>query len=188
MFPPKTRMKCLIDPTEKERIDREPLLNYSFFLSSKNILLLDMIDTIIGNLDSGFSSKPINSDLIGEASVFTWFWVLGAYEIVRTMSQTKDCFSEAAYNKLVALKQELAKARMPNSKMEKTRQKTIPVNSNRCFDGWDYENRDLMIGDPECALSARVLFKLYDDTITSIKPGDILKEHCLSEQYCKTKK
>lgn len=187
MFPPKTRMKCLINPTEKEKIDREPLLNYSFFLSSKNILLLDMIDTLIANLDSGFSSKPINSDLIGEASVFTWFWVLGAYEIVRTMAQTKDCFSEAIHNKLFALKQELAKARIPNSKMEKRGQK-IPVNSNRCFDGWDFENRDLLIGDPDCPLSARALFKLYDDTITSIKPEEILKEHCLSEQFCTTKK
>lgn len=88
-----TRMKCLINSSEEEIIQREPLLKYSFYLSSKNNLLLNTIDTIRNKLDIGITDKYINSDLVGDASILTWFWTLGAYEIVRTMTQTNDCFS-----------------------------------------------------------------------------------------------
>lgn len=175
-------MKCLFNPTDEERLNREPLLNYSFYLSSKNILLLNTIDTILEKLNSGFSESSVNGDSISDASVLTWFWTLGAYEIVRTMSESKDCFSETINTKLNPLKQLLAKARMPSSKMEK-KGKKIPVNSNRSFDGWDVKNKDLLIGDPDDYISARKMFKLYDSTLSSITVNDVIKRHELSEIY-----
>ena len=182
MITKKTRMECLFNPTEEERIEREPLLKYSFYLSSKNILLLDVLDEILKKLDTGFSEKSISAEIIGDASVLTWFWTLGAYEMIRTMAQTKDCFSANINGKINTLKQVLAKARMPSSKMEKKGQK-IPVNSNRSFDGWDIPKKDLLIGDPDSPLSARELFMLYDNTLSSITKQDILKKHEQSKEY-----
>ena len=101
-------MKCLFNPTEEERVEREPLLKYSFYLSSKNILLLDVLDEIIDKLDTGFSEKMTYADIISDASVLTWFWTLGAYEMIRTMVQTKDCFSANINEKINELKQWLA--------------------------------------------------------------------------------
>jgi len=180
------RMKCLINPTEAEQIEREPLLKYSFYLSSKNNLLLNTIDVIIKKLNDGFSTSTINADKIGDASILTWFWTLGAYEIVRTMSQTKDCFSDDTNSKINLLKQELAIARIPSTKMEK-KGKKIPVNSNRNFDGWDIGKKDLIIGDPEFPKSARELFLLYDKTMSSLTKIDILKNHENSVEYTKIK-
>ncbi len=179
-----TRMKCLFNPTEEERLEREPLLKYSFYLSSKNILLLNTIDTIIENLDTGFSENFTNADVISDGSILTWFWTLGAYEIIRTMSETNDCFSERINEKLKTLKRELAKARMPSSKMEK-KGKKIPVNSNRSFDHWDVKKKDLLIGDPDLPISARDLFELYDSTLSLITVDDVLKKHELSINYKK---
>lgn len=175
-------MKCLINPTEEERLDREPLLKYSFYLSSKNILLLDTIDTILEKLDSGFSEGFSNADIISDASILTWFWTLGAYEIVRTMSETDDCFTDSINLKLKKLKKLLAEARMPSAKMEK-KGKKIPINSNRSFDRWDMKNKDLLIGDPDDFISARSLFELYDRTLSSITIDDVIKEHELSKTY-----
>jgi len=179
-----TRMKCLFNPTDEERLNREPLLNYSFYLSSKNILLLNTIDAIIEKLNLGFSESSTNGDFISDASILTWFWTLGAYEVVRTMSETQDCFSERINEKLNFLKQLLAKARMPSSKMEK-KGKKIPVNSNRSFDHWDVKNKDLLIGDPDDYVSARNMFELYDSTLLSITINDVKKKHELSETYKK---
>ena len=177
-------MKCLFNPTEEEMLNREPLLNYSFYLSSKNILLLNTIDTILENLDMGFSESSTNGDFISDASILTWFWTLGAYEIVRTMSETKDCFSKRINTKLNHLKTILAKARMPSSKMEK-KGKKIAVNSNRSFVHWDVKNKDLLIGDPDDPVSARYMFKYYDNTLSSITINDVIKKHELSEIYKK---
>ena len=179
-----TRMKCLFNPTEEEMIQREPLLRYSFFLSSKNNLLLNTIDTIKNKLDKGITKESINSDLVGDASILTWYWTLGAYEIVRTMTQTKDCFSIRLIQDLVVLKQKLAKVRIPNAKMEK-RGKKEPVNSNRSFDGWDIQSKDLLIGDPNDYISARELFDLYDSTFSSIVVDDVVKKHEASIEYGK---
>ncbi len=177
-----TRMECLINPTDDEMIQREPLLKYSFYLSSKNNLLLNTIDTIKVKLEKGITEKLINADLVADASILTWFWTLGAYEIVRTMTQTKDCFSNELIIKLSALKKKLSKVRMPSAKMEKEGQKT-PVNSNRSFDGWDTKSKDLLIGNPDDYISARELFDLYDSTLSSIAVADVLKRHEESDQY-----
>lgn len=176
----------LINPTEEEIFEREPLLKFSFYLSDKNNLLLSTSDEILNYLDSGFNILKMNTQLIGKASSLLWFWTLGAYEIVRTIIQAEDCFSKKFIVELKALKKELSKARMPSAKMEK-QGKNEPINSNRSADGWDFEKKDLLIGDPNDFVSGRDLLNLYDKTITSLKPNDILKRHEESRYYKKAK-
>lgn len=81
------RMKCLINPTEEGILAREPLIAFSFYLSSRNNVLLSVSDEIIENLDEGFSNN--HTGLIGHASTLMWFWTLGAYEVIRTMCQAQ---------------------------------------------------------------------------------------------------
>lgn len=165
---------------EEEIIKREPLLKFSFYLSDRNNLLLRVSDEILENLDKGFaSSSRKDSDAMSSiinASDSTWFWILGAYEVVRTISQAKECFSDKFIDKINELKKELAIVRMPSAKMEKKGRKE-PVSSSRCADGWDIENKDLVIGDPENPKSARELIELYDKTLCSLEPDDVIKRH-----------
>ena len=173
--------RTLINPTEEERLKREPLIKFSFYLSERNNSVISLLDEIIELLDDGFKSKnSIDGIKIGDASSKMWFWTLGAYEIIRTMSQAKGCFSQSFLSKIDILKRELAIVRMPSAKMEKKGKKEA-VNSNRSPDGWDISNKDLLIGDPENSISSRSLLKRYDDLMTDLKPTDILKKH--EEQY-----
>ncbi len=168
--------QVLINPTEEEILEREPLMAFSFYLSGRNNVLLSLSDEIIDNLDSNFSSKPVKSGTIEQSETQIWLWVLGAYEVIRTISQAKECFTEEFNNKITKLKKELVIARMPSAKMEKTGKK-VPVNSNRSPAGWNIENKDLLIGDPEKPISARKLLENYDETLTSLTPAYILKRH-----------
>lgn len=170
-------IKCLINPTREEVLDREPLLAFSYYLSGQNNSLLFLSDEIVKKIDEGFNDcKNINATLIGQASFLMWLWTLGAYEVVRTISQAKKCFSKDFLEKIDILKKELSIVRVANAKMEK-KGKQKPVNSNRSPDGWDFDSRDLLVGDPENYKFARKLIKLYDETLCSLKVADVLKRH-----------
>jgi hypothetical protein len=171
------RIKCLINPTEEEILTREPLIAFSFYLSGRNNVLLSVLDEIIENLDKGFTNNSIHGGLIGHASTLMWFWTLGAYEVIRTMCQAKECFSENFYEQISELKNDLAKARMPSSKMEKKGKKRIPVGSNRSPDGWDIPNKDLLVGDPENPMSGRMLLEKYDNVLSSLTIEDVKAHH-----------
>lgn len=169
---------CLVNPTEEEILAGEPLIAFSFYLSGQNNVLLSVSDEIIENLDKGFTNN--HTGLIGHASTLMWFWTLGAYEVIRTMCQAKECFSENFYEKISELKKDLEKVRMPSAKMEKKQEKKckkMPVSSNRSPDGGDIPNKDLLVGDPENPISGRMLLEKYDNVLSSLTIKDIKARH-----------
>ena len=170
-------IECLKNPTEEEMFTREPLMAFSFYLSGRNNVLLFLSDEIIDNLDNGFTGSTIQTGLVDRASTLLWLWTLGAYEVVRTISQAKECFSDTFIERINDLKKQLAIVRMPNAKMEEQGKKNKPVNSNRSPDGLDVEFKDLLVGSPENPKSARQLLDLYDKTLCSLTLADVKKHH-----------
>jgi len=115
--------QCLVNPTDDQVFDREPLLVFSFYLSGRVNVLCSFANEIIENLDNGFSNQCIDGKRIERAESLMWLWILGAYEVVRTMHQAKGCFSERLIRDLGTLKKNLAVVRMPAAKMEKAGEK-----------------------------------------------------------------
>ena len=176
---PKTRvMDLLINPTSEQVVEREPLIAFSFYLSGRINVLLAFADEIIENLDRGFSSTVVDGSRVERAESLMWLWMLGAYEVVRTICQAKTCFSERALSDLVQLKKTLSALRMPAAKMEKPG-KPIPVTSNRSPSGWDVPNRDLLVNDPDSTpdVSARFILREFDRVFSSITKNDVLGRH-----------
>jgi len=170
--------ECLISPTEEEIFERDPLSAFSFYLSGQVNILSAFADEIIENLDIGFSARSIDCERVARAESLMWFWILGAYEIVRTMCQAKQCFSTAFMVDLQSLKKMLATVRMPAVKMEKAG-KMVAVISNRSPSGWDVKNCDLLVNDPEehGNISARTILKEFDHVFCSITREDVLSSH-----------
>lgn len=168
--------EVLINPTWEEQISREPLLSFSFALSTRNNQLATVADEILDNLDRGISKDCIDSQYVTKAGILIWLWMLGAYEIVRTMCQAKSCFTTECLGRLQPLKKRLAKVRMPDAKMEK-QGKPIPVSSNRSPWCVVVETKDLLIGDPDEPYSARALINEYFSTINSITPNEVIAQH-----------
>jgi hypothetical protein len=170
--------QVLFNPTWAESLDREPLLGFSHYLSGRVSVLCSFAEEIVENVDAGFSSQRIDGCRVGRAESLMWLWPLGAYEVVWTMHQAKSCFSERLLQDLAGLKKALARARMPAAKMEKPG-KRAPVTSNRSPSGWDVENRDLLMNDPDESpdISARALLSEFDRLFSSIVQSDVLARH-----------
>ena len=166
----------LINPTWDEVVARDPLVAFSWYLSGRKNVLLDIANEIVAALDAGIQDSRIDMEPVGRAESLMWLWILGAYEIIRTMQQAQSCFGARVHPPLKELKSKLATVRMPAAKMEK-RGKKEPVTSNRSPSGIDAAAKDLLVGDPEAPLSsARDLlseFKRFD----SLEPSDILQAH-----------
>ncbi len=91
------RLEPLVNATEEDRLIQEPFLKFSFYLSGRNNIVISLLDEIIDLLEKGFEPQ----DKIDDASTKAWFWNLGAYEIIRTISQSKKCFTEEFYSKML---------------------------------------------------------------------------------------
>ncbi|MGO9569587.1 MAG: hypothetical protein ACLP5H_18810 [Desulfomonilaceae bacterium] len=139
-------------------------------------VLLGLHRQILQDLDKGFGTL-MDADLVGRAEAFLWLWLLGAYEMVRTMCQAESCFSTQALNSLRELKVELSKVRMPSAKMEYAGKKGKPVTSYRSPAGIDAENKDLLIGPPEAPVSGRSLLAQFQTVLDSLKPQDVIRAH-----------
>jgi hypothetical protein len=168
----------LVNPTWEQIVERDPLIAFSHYLSGWVHVLCSFADEIIENLDRGFSGQCVDGGRVERAESLMWFWLLGAYEVVRTMHQAKEYFSERLVQDLSGLKKMLATVRMPAAKMEKAG-KRAAVTSNRSPAGWDVENRDLLVNDLEESpdISARWLLLEFDRVFSSIAIGDVLAHH-----------
>jgi hypothetical protein len=170
--------QILVNPTWAQTVEREPLIAFSHYLSGRVNVLCSFADEIVENLDKGFAGQRVDGGRVERAESLMWFWLLGAYEVVRTMHQDKGCFSERLVQDLCSLKKTLAIVRMPAAKMEKPGKK-IAVTSNRSPSGWDVESRDLLVNDPEenPDISARWLLSEFDRVFSSITKTDVLAHH-----------
>jgi hypothetical protein len=170
--------EVLVNPTWAQIVERDPLITFSHYLSGRVNVLSSFADEIIENLDIGFSGQSVDNARIQRADSLMWFWLLGAYEVVRTMHQARTCFSEKLVHDLSGLKKTLATVRMPAANMEKPG-KRAPVTSNRSPSGWDIANRDLLVNDPEQNpdISARWILSEFDRVYSSITKNDVLAHH-----------
>ena len=96
--------QTLVNPTWAQTVEREPLIAFSHYLSGRVNVLCSFADEIIENLDKGFSGQCVDGGRVMRAESLMWFWLLGAYEVVRTLHQAKECFSERLVQDLSGLK------------------------------------------------------------------------------------
>lgn len=154
-----------------------PLGGFSPYLSGRDQVLLDIAGEIVGQLDAASEQEGPGR----RASDLMWLWTLGAYEVVRTMAQAQRCFSARFLAELSDLKVALERVRVPNTKMERIkydrRARSVPVRSDRGPDVWDAARKDLLVGDPADAVSARRLLASYARVMTSLTAADVLMRH-----------
>jgi hypothetical protein len=175
------RTPPLLNPTWEELVASDPLIAFSWYLSGRKNCVLKLGREILAELDDAFSGSVIDGGQLARAEMLMWFWTLGAYEVIRTMCQARNCFSPQLYAELKFLREELTQARIPAAKMEQPRlgRKTArPVTSNRSPADWNEADRDLLIGDPTTSMiSARHLVTRFEVVITGITPADIVARH-----------
>lgn len=113
-----------VNPVVERMLDENPLIQFSVYTDIQNKIVLDLGQSVLEALMAGIakdeSTGHISCDwpLANRAYGEFWLWILGAYEIVRTMCQAGSCFTPQFARKLVRLKKRLATIRMPFAKQE----------------------------------------------------------------------
>lgn len=165
----------MADPSDQLQ-DALPLSRFSFYLSGRESCVRGLGEEVLENLDCAFD-EVIYLERLTRAEMLFWFWLLGAYEVVRTMTHTEDCFAKHYVDLLKDLRKRLEYVRMPAAKME-PRRMPVPVNSNRSPAAINYEERDLLIGDPDGEPdSCRDLIRTFNEVIRQADSSTILKRH-----------
>jgi hypothetical protein len=144
---------------------------FSRWLSGRHAVVLGLGEEIAALMDAG-AARP--------ASDRMWLWTLAAYEVARTIAEAVGCFAEGFHRRVVALKADLERVRVPAAKLERVRydrrEPAVAV-KDRDADGWDEARRDLRVGDPEDSVSARWLIARYREVMGAIAAGDVLRRH-----------
>ena len=104
-----------------------------------------------------------------------WVWVLAAFEVTRTMSGARACFSAPALAQLVVLKKQLILLRAPFAKQE------LPgvhrrIRGETSVHGVDFRKRDLRFVVSGKTIFARDLILAFRRTMRGIERHDVLHE------------
>ncbi len=108
----------------KQLFEKEALLAFSLFTDVQLRALMrcgDKLNEISSDWYSGIC-KDFN-----EYYDLFWLWTLGAYEVLRTMDQHKQCFGEETAAATNQMKKDVAKLRMPFAKQELAGKKDKPI-------------------------------------------------------------
>ena len=159
-----------------------PLTAFSRYLHGRHEVLAAIAAEIAAHLDAcGPDEAAARTPPRARASDLMWLWTLGAYEVVRTMSQAHGCFAPRLHRELSDLKHALERVRVANTKMERIRydrrDRGVPVPSDRPPELWLESRKDILVGDPADPASARQLLAAYARVLASLTPEDVLRRH-----------
>jgi hypothetical protein len=105
--------------TARDIVQIHPLISFSVVSHIQFQILLDF-----GNDTESLLNKcvihegEVNGQFLNKTYGQIWFWVIGAYELVRTLHQRNEMFDEESKVKLRELKSELSVLRIPFAKQE----------------------------------------------------------------------
>lgn len=152
-----------------------PLVRFSVYTYSQVEILLDLAEQIEAHLNASISEGKVGREWREAYSKF-WLWVLGVYEVVRTMSQAQVCFSERLAAELLKFKRRMAQIRMPFAKQE-LKGRSEPIGLENSIVGFNFETRDILFeveGEP---LGMRQFITEFRNLIEGISPKDVLSDH-----------
>lgn len=166
--------------TIEKMLDEHPLIAFSFYTEVQAKVVLALGGDALGCLEAAMLSPPGETDglrldgqTVNKAYGMFWLWVLGAYEIVRTMCQAKNCFSARTADELSDLKRNLGLLRMPFAKQELPG-KNKPVNAEPSIYDIQHSPADFFFEVNGQVISARELISGFDAVISGISRQDVL--------------
>jgi hypothetical protein len=161
----------------EEMLKRHPLIQFSLYTDSQAQILLDLGEKIIRLLDEGLIKPNIVDRPAREAYGQFWLWVLGAWEVIRTMDEPehRDCFAEPIFTEIGKMKKTLHRIRIPFAKQELAGRKGKHVYSELSMYTFDHERKDIGYKiDHEIVWMRRTLID-FDHFIRSIQTSHVLK-------------
>jgi hypothetical protein len=157
---------------------KHPLVRFSVYTEIQSSTILELGKQILSDMDDHLCTggRSVDGPTMNRVNGSFWLWVLGAYEIVRTATQAKKCFSPSFYADLHCLKKTLSILRMPFAKQELPGKKE-PVASELSIYNILFTPPDLQFEIEGTILSIRDVIGKFREVFESIKAEDILADH-----------
>ena len=157
-------------------IRQHPLTAFSEYTQIQVSTLQRLATRIELGLDAAMAEGRVDAVAFNNCYGLLWLWVLAAYEVTRTMTQARDCFSEELAEQLAALKSKVSLLRMPFAKQEMPGKKK-PIEAEASIYGIDIDSCDISFRIKDTVVSARNVITDFRAIVENIKPGDILHDH-----------
>jgi hypothetical protein len=162
--------------------EKNPLLAFSPLTHLQVAALLALGDEIKDLISASVTgTSTVDGTTLNQAYARLWLWVLGAYDVLRTMSQAKACFTDDVAAQLIEEKRYLARLRMPLSKQEFAGVKA-PSGLAGLLCGVDTSAKDVSFTIGNEVYSANSVIARFAALISSIKLSDIKARHSDSYQ------
>jgi hypothetical protein len=165
-------------------LSKHPLLKFSLYTDVQVGLLRERGMEIIALLDDACGQdSSCDADAMMRIYGCFWLWVLGSYEVVRTMDEARSCFAPALAERLNAFKRTVGKLRMPFAKQEYGRGRTNarPISAEASI--YSIESRDFIFEVRGTSMSIRGLVTEFESLMAGIRPSDVLHDHRRSAKY-----
>jgi hypothetical protein len=158
-----------------------PLYDFSAYTGLQVEILNRTESDIIDMLENMYK----DANTINNVYSLFWLWTLGAYEVVRTMTQAKSSFSATVHEKLLNYKRKISKIRIPFAKQEYQGKKGRPISNEASISGMDTAKGDMFFRVEGTEYSVRSLMEEFRTLMSSIKRSDIIHKH--QESYKQSK-
>jgi hypothetical protein len=160
----------------EDYLAQNPLYIFSNFTGAQVNHLCDIAAEIRDNLDRGMHERGIDYPTFNRFYVLFWLWVLGAFEVVRTMNEGRVCFSEPVQVELKRLKKRLATIRSPFAK-QKNVDPHIQFRAESSISGTDPARKDYCFTIGGQQIWARSLIDEFERVLRGIRSEDVLSQY-----------
>jgi len=168
--------------TIEEMLDANPLVQFSVYTQLQLETVRDIGKKTLDVLDTTMQSGIVEGTGVKQAYALFWLWVLGSYEITRTMCQADkktSCFSERLRSQLYDFKQKITPLRIAFAKQEYIGRANheVPIQADASIATFDLENKDFGFRVKDTMFSVRVSIEEFDAIFSTVERADFLKDH-----------
>jgi len=155
--------------------EENSLLGFHMYAQFNATRVIELGDEICEILDASIGGdRRVEASLFMSAYDKYWFWVLGAYEVLRTLVD-KDCkgaFSEEVEEKMVDEKRKIAKLRMPFAKLQ-PKNVSKAIHGDNSITNVDIEKKDFGFTIKSEVIWVRTTIYEFKGLIESLTSQDV---------------
>lgn len=161
-----------------EFLDQYPLQIFSLYSYIQAEAVISLGEEIVQYFDESITSDPKSHTFQQLFYGKIWFWTIGAFEVVRTMSDRKweTSWDPIKLEEIKDFKKKIADIRVPFTKQETRKSPIRAVNSENSISGIDFENKSYLFQSEGNEFNIRLLIREFEGLIRSIKVSDIKKD------------
>lgn len=162
-------------PREKF-IEENPLAKFSIY----TLLQAEELVVLGKSIKSTFDKIILRDNLVdlteGDPYGKIWLWVLGTYEVIRTMADAKwkRCWSNQKYEEIVEFKRHLAHLRVPFAKQE--HRTGGPLGNENSVFAFESTNASFIYRVKDRTFNVREEIDRFESLVRGISSNDVLRD------------